>query len=352
MHSAFRWQRRQWLRRSILLALAALLTGALGASIAHAAGGTAVFGLQPVFYDPTIPITRSYFIFAAHPGEVIHSEVRVSNTGTVVGTVSLYGVDATTGQTSGTVFRARQDPQTDVGAWLALGVPQVTLAPGQSQIVPFQIAIPPQVRPGQHVGGIVAQDMAIQRGPNKGALQINIQHLTIVAVQINLPGAIVDQLEVTGIEPGGAIGYQTLLVGLRNSGTTMLKPFGTLQVTDAHGHLLQNLALKLDTFLPQTTIDYPVFLQGHALSAGQYQATLTLTYGHHHMLFYRAAFTIAPAQIAQVFHQRPPLVPPPLNWPGNLLWPIVGGVLFLLALLLGGVRYRRTRFTVPKRRVR
>jgi len=72
--------------------------------------------------------------------------------------------------------------------------------------------------------------MNIQHGPQKGAIQINIQHLTILAVQINLPGATIEQLEATGIQLGGANGYQTLLIGLHNSGTTMLKPFGTLQI--------------------------------------------------------------------------------------------------------------------------
>ena len=41
-------------------------------------------------------------------------------------------------------------------------------------------------------------------------------------VQLNLPGATVEQLSATGIRADGANGYQQLLLSLHNSGTTML----------------------------------------------------------------------------------------------------------------------------------
>jgi hypothetical protein len=217
--------------------LAALLISMFCPPVVQAAGGEAQFGLKPVFYDPSDPVTASYFIFNARPGSIIHSEVRVINSGTAAGAVSLYAVDATTGQTSGTVFLSRQAPRQDVGAWVTLGTQQLTLAPGQSQIV--------------------------------------------------------------------------------------------------------RIPLKLDTFLPQTTIDYPVFITGRALGVGHYQAILTMSYGNHHTLSYTAAFAIAPAQIAQVFHQPPPLAPPALSSSGNLiLWQVVAGVLIVMLVILGALYWR------------
>jgi len=76
-----------------------------------------------------------------------------------------------------------------------------------------------------------------------------------------------------------------------------------------------------------------------------------MTYGHHHTLSYRAAFTIAPAQITEVFHQRPPLAPPSFNWLDNLaLWQKISIAFIILALLAGGALYVRARFIAPKRR--
>jgi len=72
----------------------------------------------------------------------------------------------------------------------------------------------------------------------------------------------------------------------------MVKSSGNLQIFDSNGHLLQNQALQLDTFLPQTSINDPVYIQRHALSIGQYKAALNLTYGHNQHLHYMAMFTI------------------------------------------------------------
>src|SRR5215831_4798681 len=82
---------------TILLGLSLLDTHS--SPIAHADGGQANFALQPVLYDPSNPLTESYFIFDSKPGIVITSRVRVTNSGTATGSALLYPVDATTGQT-------------------------------------------------------------------------------------------------------------------------------------------------------------------------------------------------------------------------------------------------------------
>ncbi|GAC1347578.1 MAG: hypothetical protein NVSMB27_13300 [Ktedonobacteraceae bacterium] len=321
-----------------ILIIAVLFAGACcsGSLIAHATGGEPNFGLQPVLYDPSQPDTQSYFIFDAHPGTVLHNRVRVTNSGTATGTVNLYAVDATTGQTSGVVYLSHNDSRRDVGAWLTLGMQHLTLAPGQSQIVSFAVAIPKTVRPGQHVGGIVAENVTPESSSQSGMFQIHVRNLTIVAVQVNLPGPQIEQLVVTGIQPGGANNYQTLLVGLHNTGTVMLKPSGTLQITNAQGHLLKSLPLKLDTFLPQTAISYPTYVQRQAFGAGVYRAVLTLRYGHNQVLHYTTTFTITQRQLMQIFKSNLPLQPPGMGGnPSALpLWQIVLGGLLLVSSVL------------------
>ena len=322
-----------------MLIIAVLLTGVFGSSVAHAAGGQPDFVLQPVLYDPSEPVTKSYFVFDTLPGTILHNRVRVTNSGTAKGTVSLYAVDATTGQTSGAVYLTRDDARQDTGAWVTLGIQQLTLDPGQSRIVPFRVAIPKIVRPGQHVGGIVAESMMLESSSQNSTLQLKVKNLTIIAVQVNLPGSPIEQLEATGIQPGGANHYQTLLLGFRNTGTMMLKPHGTLQVTNTQGYLLQTLSLALDTFLPQTAIDYPVNVQNKALGVGSYRATLALIYGHGHELHYTTTFTITGQQIAKVFETSNPLQSPGLGVFDLLApWQMVVDILFGL-LLLGVVLY-------------
>ena len=89
--------------------------------------------------------------------------IRVVNTGGRTGTAYLYAVDATTGQTSGAVYLSRQSPKRDVGAWIRLSQSNVTLAPGKNAVVDYTIRIPATVRPGDHLGGIVAENSQVQQ---------------------------------------------------------------------------------------------------------------------------------------------------------------------------------------------
>ena len=354
MRISFFFQRPGFLARLIMgvflfitVILAVSLVGTLGSSIAHADSGQANFALQPVLFDPSNPLTESYFIFDSKPGTIITSHVRVTNSGTAKGSASLYPVDATTGQTSGAVYLNQNDPRKDVGSWLRLSVQQVTLNPGQSQVVSYQITIPATVRPGQHLGGIVAENLTQSSSPqSNSAIQIKVKNLTIVAVQVNLPGTPIEQLAGTGIQAGGEHSYQELLLGLSNTGTVMLKPEGTLQVTDAQGQVVKNMSLKLDTFLPQTAINYPVAITGKALGVGNYQATLTLKYGNNQVLHYTSKFTVTQQQLTQVFGTTSSKTQAPSgigDTGGMQLWQIVlvaGGALALL-WVAGSTLYKR-----------
>ena len=287
-----------------IILLIIFVSGVVGIPNAHAAGGQASFSMQPVNSDPSNPLTRSYFIFDGKPRVVETNSIRVTNTGTLVGTALLYPVDATTAQTSGVAYLSKGEPRKDVGAWITLAVQQVTLNPGQSQIVPFQVTIPGGVRSGQHLGGIVAENAAQQTSTstnNKNMFQVKVKTLTIVAVQVNLPGTSVEQLSASSIQSGGDNGYQRLLVGLSNNGNVMLKPYGSLRVTNSQGQVVKNFSLKLDTFLPQTSITYPVNITGQALGVGDYQAALTLNYGNGKVLHFNTSFTITQQQLSQTF---------------------------------------------------
>ena len=324
------------------LLIAMFLSGAVPFSAIHAAGGVAIFSLKPTTFDPAVPVTKSFFILSAQAGTTLKRSVLVTNSGTATGTTTLSAVDATTGQSSGTVFLAASAKQSRVGTWISLSVQQVTLAPQQSQTVSFQVVVPKNALAGQHVGGIVAADEVKAPANNKNPVQITVQNLSIIAVQVNLPGPLIEQLSASGIQPGGANGYQSLLVGLSNTGNDMLKPAGSLKVFDAQGKLLQTASLQLDTFLPDTSINYPVNVQKQALLPGDYQATLALTYGHGRVLNYTTKFTITQQQVTQVFQGSTPLQAPG-SLPPVPSWPILLIGLFLLccAFYWGRKLFRR-----------
>ena len=87
--------------------LAIVVAGLVLAPIAAAATKGPVFGLRAVG-NPK----RGYFIYTLAPGATKHGAVIVSNTGTASGTVKLFPADATTGNTSGTVYLTDQKQYT------------------------------------------------------------------------------------------------------------------------------------------------------------------------------------------------------------------------------------------------
>lgn len=324
------------------LLLAIILCFAAPLALADGGSDVAQFSIRPVAQSSTTP-PAPYFVFNLQAGATIHSQVRITNTGTARGSVALYPVDATTGQTSGVVYRSRQDRRADVGSWVTVGTSQLTLDPKQSQTVAFTVTVPASVRPGQHVGGLVAENLALQNGsgtsPSSG-VQINIQHLSIVAVQVNLPGPQAQRLDATSLQPGGQHSYQILFLNLRNTGTQMLKPSGTLRVTDTAGHQLKLMQLTLDTVLPQTVIAYPVYVDGQALSAGHYKGVLSLTYGSPQLTLSRTFdFVVTAASLQQVFGGKAPNAPPSLTSAGfggvPTIAALAGGAALLLLAGLG-----------------
>jgi WxL interacting protein linking bacterial and host surfaces len=314
--------------RSFLVAAASLGAASLLAAPVDAGGtagtdGQASFAVKPVLYDPALPATKSYFIVQAKPGDVIEDKVRVVNTGTASGAAYLYPVDATTGQTSGAVYESRTSPRRDVGGWVRLSRQEVTLAPGGNAVIAFTIRVPAAVRTGDHLGGIVAENSEIQGGSGRGALRIRIKHLTIAAVEVQVPGRVVSRVAVTGVKPGGHQGWQYVYVQMRNPGTVMVKPQGRIVIRTAQGRLVAARKLELDTFVARTAIDYPVLLPRKTLAPGRYLATVEIGSSDRGIAGYRPgpspafsttrtfAFTVSSTEQKQVFSGVAPVAAPP-----------------------------------------
>ncbi|HET6571946.1 MAG TPA: DUF916 domain-containing protein [Solirubrobacterales bacterium] len=322
-----------------LLFFSVLALATLG-PVAAAAGRGPSFTLKALGVSPGAP----YFVFDSRPGATVGAAVRVTNEGDRPGTVRLYGVDAVTGQTTGAVYRSRQEPRHDVGAWISMPVHQLSLAPGQSRVVSFRVRVPTPVRPGQHLGGIVAEKATLKktdrRKAGRGSFQINIRNLSIIAVQVNLPGKQVEKLRLTSVKPGAAEGFQTLLIGMRNGGNQLVKGTGTMVVSGENDEQLKRAKFNLDTFVPQTAIAYPFAVPGQALPAGRYRAEVTVRYGHGHVARLTRWFTISDKQVEQVFGSSSR--GPGSDGSSNLLLLLLGALaILLLGFLLAWAILRR-----------
>jgi hypothetical protein len=343
--------------RLSLSVLGAAFVGALLSLPAQAGTGRASFALVPQHYDPALAATQSYFVIAAHPGETVTNSVRVRNVGTQTGSALLYAVDATTGQTSGAVYLDGTKPRRAVGSWVTLGARSVTLAPGQSRVVPVTVRVPAAAQPGDHLGGIVAENAALTGG-GSGALRIKVRHLTIAAVLVQVPGPAKAAVAPTAARAGGEHGYQYVYLHLKSAGAVIAKPTGRLTVIDSGGKTVASRRFTLDTFVAGTAVDYPVLLPHIALDPGDYRAKIDLSYGAA-AVGYRTTpgpmqtitrilpFSVTSGQYTQVFKGVAPAkaVAKPTASSGTspLIWILAGaGALAVAAVAFVAIRLRRT----------
>jgi hypothetical protein len=336
------------MRRLLAITALALVLAPLAA--AATTPKAAVFGLRAVG-NPKL----GYFVYSLAPGSVQQGGVIISNSGTAAGTVKLFAADATTGRTTGTVYLTDRKA-TKAGSWISLSSTSLTLKPGEHRTVRFTVRVPTSTKPGQWVGGVVAETSRQVTGPKskqKASVQIKIRDLTIVAVQVNVPGPPVINFKIGGVSTGGQRGFQEVVTHIENTGNVLVKPTGTVTVLNKQGKVLQVLTFKMDTFLPETAIDYPTLLK-KALPPGDYSAEVSLSVpgvsgAAAKVVTAHPSFSISKEDVKQVFTSAAPQKPPPgvtgssgvAGKPWPLIAAVAGGVAALLLLLWLLVRRRK-----------
>ena len=317
-------------RVGILIACGAL-AGLASAAPAMAAGAT--FSITPTSRAP-------YFIFNSSPGATVTGQVRVVNVSSTPGQAKLYAVDATTGQTSGAVYRSEGAARHGVGAWIRLATSTVSLGPHKGARVPFTVHVPSGIAGGQYLGGLVVAPIkpvstkATKRG--KSSFHVNIQEIGIVAVQVNLPGALIRKVAISGVQASGRPGYQTLLVGLTDAGNTLIKCRGKLTVYSS-GRKVFGQSFSLDTLVPHTSIQYPVYVRGKRLAPGGYTGDVTVSCPRARTAHGTFPFTISSHQLRKTYGTTvPPGAPIASSSSAVPIWAIALGALALVAASVGG----------------
>lgn len=328
------------MRRLAALAFAGLVL----APAAHAATKGPVFGLRAVGNNE-----RGYFVYTLSAGASHTGAVIVSNVGTAAGTVKLFTADGTTGTTTGTVYETDKQP-TRAGSWVTLSETAVTLAPGTSKRVAFTVHVPAGTPAGQWVGGIVAETshkLTSAKSKQKTNVQIKIRDLTIIAVESNVPGPSRTGFTIGKVTTGGQRGFQQVFVHVASIGNVLVKPTGRATIFTSKGVLVETLPFTMDTFLPQTAIDYPILLK-KALTAGDYVAAVTLRVPGGRTVQAKPSFSVSQADVKQVFTSASPTQAPPAvasSGSSSTPWPLIGaavvGLLVILLLLLWLRRRRR-----------
>ncbi|MDQ3914432.1 MAG: DUF916 domain-containing protein [Actinomycetota bacterium] len=212
------------------------------------------FAVEPGPGSETDP-AGGYFVIKAEPGQRVRQSVTLRNESSRSIELQLAAVDATTGQLGGVSYGLPDDEVEKTGAWITLSRSKVSFEPGEARSVTFEVSVPPDAGSGEHIAGIAVWEPGDEKG-KKGDQPVSVVVRTrrVMAVQVDVGGAKVPELVVTGIDPAARPDGLYLEIGIENRGSAMTTGDGTVEISN------QDFVSDffVDTFVPGTRIGYPV----------------------------------------------------------------------------------------------
>jgi hypothetical protein len=231
-------------RTSWLCALAALAL-ALGLSLPAATPAEAASNGSWSVYPTTAAGQTPRVVFSPKlvPGKTLDDSVTVSNLSAAALSFELFAADAFNTPGGGLSLRRKVDPVEGIGAWIHLAHSAIVVPAHQSAAIPFVIVVPTNATPGDHVGGIVAEQTT-GTPSSHGSVPVNVVQAVGVRVYGRVTGPLVTHLSVekpavvVDRTTGALFGASTdAVVGVRveNRGNVVLTPLAHLKVTSTFG---------------------------------------------------------------------------------------------------------------------
>jgi len=214
-------------------------------------------------YPTTPPSAAPRVVFSLQltPGKSVADSVTVTNISASPLAFDLYAADAFNTPGGGLSLRRQVDPVEGIGSWVRLAHSAVTVLAHQSVSIPFVIVVPPNASPGDHVGGIVAEETT-QTPDSEGSVPIQVVQAVGVRVFGRVVGALVPRLAVQPPQVAvhrttpslfGASTTAVATVRVINRGNVVLTPVAHLRVTDSFGTVITR-SIPLGPLLPGAAV--------------------------------------------------------------------------------------------------
>ena len=178
----------------VLMALFVSLLGVtFESSVADAASAAPASGYQ-FSVEPfagTGSQQRSDFSYELQPGHSVLDQVVILNNSSNPESFVVYPEDAINVSGSGGLGFQQQGQihNTTVGKWLSIGQTQFSIPSGKEAVDTFQLAIPADAPPGDHVGGVIVQQVNPATQP-KSKEGLNLRLRIAVPVYVRVVGQV------------------------------------------------------------------------------------------------------------------------------------------------------------------
>lgn len=264
-------------RKTVLTAGALWLLGvvlAIAAADKAFAQSPLAFGIQPAQEPRNGAENRPYFEFTLEPGARADDWVTVTNNGADAITLELYAADGITSINGSTAFAAAGEIRHNTLAWLHTDMTSVQVPAGEALVIPFQVLVPADATPGDHVAGWVVE--APPKPGQAGGVGASVTERAGVAVVVTVPGVTETSLLLGRICLNQETGSNYFETAVRNDGNVLTKAEGTLVLDTKDGKEVFSRPAELGSVVPGDA----TFLRLDAPEdpgKGEYVATLSLT---------------------------------------------------------------------------
>jgi hypothetical protein len=173
----------------------ALFVAVLGVTLETSVAGAATappastsgyqFSVEP--FAGTGSQQRTDFSYELQPGHSVLDQVLILNNSSNPEAFTVYPEDAVNVSGSSGIGFQQQGliHNTTVGKWLRIGQTQFSIPPGKEAVDTFQLSIPANAPPGDHVGGVIVQQVKQATQPNsKEGLNLRLRIAVPVYVRV------------------------------------------------------------------------------------------------------------------------------------------------------------------------
>ena len=193
-------------RALIGLLFVALIVAATGVAYAQAGGQTKTpapppivnsWALTPTGTDPSQPSTRVFFSYDVAPGTIIRDSATLWNYSNVSLSFQIYATDAFNDSSGAFDLLPGSKPPSDAGSWVTLTYTEATIQPRRSLNIPMTLAVPPNARPGDHAGAVLAASAV--EGTASNGKKVNLDRRTGSRLYVRVNGPLTPALLVENV---------------------------------------------------------------------------------------------------------------------------------------------------------
>lgn len=233
-----------------------------------------------------IQIKPSIIEERVEPGQTYPFELHITNRGSASDTFYFTKRDiAGIGEDGHPILADNNQEKTgfEASTWITVGQESVTIPAGQERSVPITILVPS----GATKGGYFASILVTTNPPQLQGVGATVAYgaATVVALRVGgSAGDAVEEVDIREFRTDKALygaPEVTFITKVANTGNTLIRPRGPLEITDMFGKKVALLTVNPDgaAVLPKGERTFETSWKGDGLFFGRYQVVMSLGYG-------------------------------------------------------------------------